>query len=222
MIKGGYTILKFAIFDVDLTLTSKDTFIEFYKFLCQEDKRFLIYLGNVLYSGLMYGLNFYDERKAKERYLSFLKGVSFDAVDEIGKKFFESWVLKKLIFKDGLLEIQKCKKLGFKTILISASPEFYLNNFSKMHCVDYVLATRYEVKNGLYTGKMIGRNNKGQEKVLRFYEFLNKNGIVDFDHDSSRMYSDSTNDLPLFNLVGNRFLINSRYRASDILNLRWE
>lgn len=215
-------MLKLAIFDVDLTLTSKDTFIEFYKFLCKKDKRFLLYLDKVLYSGLMYGLNLYDERRSKEKYLSFLNGMDFNIVDELGKDFFENNILKKLLYKDGILEMEKCKQLGYRVILISASPEFYLNNFNEMYCVDYVLGTKYEVKDGVYTAKMLGENNKGQEKVIRLHEFLDKNNMSDVEYENSRMYSDSLNDLPLFNLVGNRFLINSRRKIENILNLYWK
>lgn len=214
--------MKLAIFDVDLTLTSKDTFIEFYKFLCREDKRFLLYLDKVFYSGLMYGLKIYDERRSKEKYLSFLNGMDFDIVRDLGKKFFENNILKKLLYKDGLLEMEKCKQLGYKVILISASPEFYLNNFNEMYCVDYVLGTKYEVKDGVYTGKMLGKNNKGAEKVLRLHEFLEKNNLENVDYENSRMYSDSLNDLPLLNLVGNGFLINSKRKLENISNLYWK
>lgn len=214
--------MRFAIFDVDLTLTSKDTFIEFYKFLCKQDKRFLIYFNKVVHAGLMYCLKFYDEKKSKEQYLSFLNGLSVDVVNEFSKKFFEEHLLKKLLYKDGLLEIEKCKSKGYKVILISASPEFYLNNFNQLYSIDYVLGTRYEIKDGFYTGKMLGYNNKGEEKVLRLYEFLHKNNIENVDFQNSCMYSDSLNDLSLFNLVGNRFLINSKNKIDNIVNLYWK
>lgn len=214
--------MRFAIFDVDLTLTSKDTFIEFYKFLCKQDKRFLIYFNKVVHAGLMYYLKFYDEKKSKEQYLSFLNGLSVDVVNEFSKKFFEEHLLKKLLYKDGILEIEKCKSKAYKVILISASPEFYLNNFNQLYSIDYVLGTRYEIKDGFYTGKMLGYNNKGEEKVLRLYEFLHKNNIENVDFQNSCMYSDSLNDLPLFNLVGNRFLINSKNKVDNIVNLYWK
>lgn len=214
--------MKFAIFDVDLTLTSKDTFIEFYKFLCKQDKRFLIYFRKVVKSGLMYKLKVYDEVKSKEQYLRFLKGVSYERVDSLSEKFFNEYILKKIMFKDAIIEIEKCKALGYKTILISASPEFYLKNFKNIYSIDYVLGTKYEVKDGVYTGKMVGKNNKGEEKVLRFKEFLNQNNFYDVDFKKCRMYSDSLSDTPLFNLVGDRFLINSRKRIEGINNLSWK
>ena len=170
----------------------------------------------------MYCLKLYDEKKSKEQYLSFLNGLSVDVVNEFSKKFFEEHLLKKMLYKDGLLEIEKCKSKGYKVILISASPEFYLNNFNQLYSIDYVLGTRYEIKDGFYTGKMLGYNNKGEEKVLRLYEFLHKNNIENVDFQNSCMYSDSLNDLPLFNLVGNRFLINSKNKVDNIVNLYWK
>lgn len=214
--------MKFAIFDVDLTITCRDTFIEFYKFLCQRDKRFYLYFNKVLYSGLMYVIGVYDEKKSKEQYLSFLRGISVDAVDKLSQEFFDTYIVKKLLYRNAIFEMYKRREQGYKVILISASPEFYLNKFNQLYFVDYVLGTRYEIRDGFYTGKMSGYNNKGKEKVLRFEEFLRENNIENFDKENSYMYSDSLNDLPLFELVGNRFLINSRKRIPNITNLSWE
>ena len=220
--RNGDLKLKFAIFDVDLTITRKDTFIEFYKFLCTEDKRFYSYFNRVLFSGIMYKLKIYDEKKSKEQYLSIIKNLSVKTVDDISKKFFSEWIMKKLILDDAMLEIKMRKNQGYKIILISASPEFYLNNFHSLDFIDYVLGTKYEVIDGLYTGKMVGFNNKGSEKVSRFYKFLCENKFLNVDLENSCMYSDSLSDLPLFNIVGNRFIINSKKRIDDILNLYWK
>ncbi len=213
--------MRFAIFDVDLTITRKDTLIEFYKFLCSYDKRFLMYSHKALYSGLMYSLKFYDEKKTKEQFLSFLKGLSAEVVDELSKIFYEKCIMGKLLYSDAINEIEKRAKSGYKVVLISASPEFYLKNFNKWDSIYCVLGTRYEIENGIYTGRIVGNNNKGMEKVYRFYEFLYKNGINNYDLENSCMYSDSLNDLPLFNLVGNRYLINSKKKIENIYNLKW-
>ena len=213
--------MKFAIFDVDLTLTKRDTFIDFYKFLCKEDKRFYAYLNNVIFSGLMYGIKIYDERKSKEQYLSFLNGVHENVVDEFSRKFFYEHLMNKLIYKDAIIEIVKRKSEGYVIVLISASPEFYLKYFNELTYVDYVLGTKYEVVNGFYTGKMVGFNNKGKEKVFRFQELLFRENIRDYDFDNSIMYSDSLHDLPMFGMVGSGFLINNSKRVNGLINLNW-
>lgn len=214
-------MLKFAIFDVDLTLTRRDTFIEFYKFLCKQDKRFCFYAHKVIYSGIMYAIKIYDEKKSKEQYLSFLKGLSADVVDVFSEKFYKECILDKLMYVDGLKELKKRKEEGYVVILISASPEFYLNNFNSLDYVDYVIGTKYELQNGYYTGRMIGSNNKGYEKVVRLYEFMSDNNMKNVNFKESFMYSDSLNDLPLLELVGNKFLINSRKKIFNIKNLFW-
>lgn len=214
--------MKLAIFDVDLTITKKDTFIEFYKFLCKEDKRFLFYFNKVICSGILYGLKIYDEKKSKEQYLSFLKGLSIRSVNKLSEKFFNTHIVNKLLYSDALKEMELRKKQGYTVILISASPEFYLNKFKKLEFVDYVLGTVYEVKNGIYTGKMIGYNNKGEEKVNRLFRFLHKENIEHVNFNDSCMYSDSFNDIPLLNLVGNGFLINSKKKLDNIVNLNWK
>ena len=213
--------MKLAIFDVDLTLTKKDTFIEFYKFLCKEDKRFLLYFNKVISSGILYGLNIYDEKKTKEQYLSFLNGVSVESINFLAKKFYSEYIYKKLLYKDALKEIEKRKSQGYVVILISASPEFYLKEFHNLD-IDYVLGTRYESKNGVYTGKMIGCNNKGEEKVKRLFKLLSEENITNVDFEQCCMYSDSLYDLPLLNLVGKGYLINSNKKINNITNLNWK
>ena len=180
-----------------------------------------MYASKAIGSGLMYVLKFYDEKKSKELFLSFLNGLSVEAVCELSKIYYEKRIMKDLIYGDAIDEINKRKSEGYKVILISASPEFYLNNFNKLDSVDCVLGTRYEIEDGVYTGKIIGNNNKGTEKVYRFYEYLYKNGIRNYDLKNSCMYSDSLNDMPLFNLVGKKFLINSKKSVENILNLKW-
>ena len=213
--------MKFAIFDVDLTLTKKDTFIEFYKFLCKEDKRFYAYFNKAIFSGLMYVLKIYDEKKSKEQYLSFLNGICEDVLNRFARKFFYEYLINELIYRDAIIEIEKRKSEGYVIILISASPEFYLKYFNELSCIDYVLGTRYEIINGFYTGKMIGFNNKGREKVFRFRELLFEEKIRNYDFDSSIMYSDSLHDLPMFSIVGTGFLINSNKRVDKLINLNW-
>lgn len=214
--------MKFAIFDVDLTLTRKDTFIEFYKFLCKEDKRFCTYINKALSSAILYGLKIYDEKKSKENYLTFLRGLSEGAVDKLSYKFFRTYIMSKLLYEDGIEELKKRKEEGYEVILISASPEFYLKYFKDFTYVDHVIGTDYEVIDGYYTGRMIGNNNKGAEKVARLYEYLHDNNIKYFELRDSLMYSDSLHDLPLFSIVGERFLINSKKRVEGLTNLYWK
>lgn len=209
---------KLAIFDVDYTITSKETLIEFYKFCVKKNKKNVIYVPRVVFSGLMFVLGKYDEKKTKETFLKFIRNIDNDRVNELAHEYYKS-KLSKILYNDGINEIKRLKKEGYIVILVSASPEFYLNELYDIKEVDYIIGTRFEVKNNIFTGKMIGENCKGKEKVIRLKKLLKEKNI-DVDYTASYMFSDSLSDKPLFDLVGKPRLINYKKdsKAIDILN----
>ena len=115
---------------------------------------------------------------------------------------------------------QKLKKEGYKIYLISASPEFYLNEFYAIEEVDMIIGTRFLIDGGKFIRKMDGANCKGEEKVKRLKEVLKEKNI-EVDYENSYMFSDSLSDKPLLDLVGNAFLINYR-KKSEFKILKWK
>ncbi len=97
---------KLAIFDVDFTLTSKETLLQLFKFLIKEDKKNLKFLPRVFFSGLMYGLKFYDEKKVKQSFLKFIDGVEENDLKILVKKYYDE-VLSKIIYKDSIDMMKK-------------------------------------------------------------------------------------------------------------------
>lgn len=211
---------KLAIFDVDFTLTSKETLLQFYKFMIKKNPKFIIYIPRVVFSGLFYILKINDEKKTKEIFTRFIKGIREEDM-EITVKEFYSEVLSKIIYVDSIKMIKKLKKEGYKIILISASPEFYLMSLYNIKEVDKVIGSTIRTEQGVYENRMEGENCKGEEKVKRLMMYLKENNIkVDFKN--SYMFSDSLSDLPLFNLVGNPYLINYKNKHESIKILNWK
>ena len=66
---------KLAIFDVDFTITNKETLLEFFKFMLKKDKKNIKYLLRVIVSGILYGIKVYDEKRVKECFLKFIDGI---------------------------------------------------------------------------------------------------------------------------------------------------
>ena len=58
---------RLAIFDVDYTITKKETFMELYKYSIEENKKNLIFLPRAIFGGLMYVCNVYNEKQVKEK-----------------------------------------------------------------------------------------------------------------------------------------------------------
>lgn len=81
-------------------------------------------------------------------------------------------------------------------VIISASPDFLLDEIAGRAGFDYLICTRHSEK----TGTIVGENCRGQEKVRRLYEKFDKNDIKIID-----VYSDSyRHDKYIFALAGGK------------------
>ena len=209
---------KLAIFDIDYTITKKETLMEFYKYSLEEDIKNIRFLPRALYSGLMYGVGIYDERRVKECFFFFFDNIEEEKLQDLVKRFYKNR-LSKILYKDAVDMMYKLKKEGYDIYLISASPEFYINEFYNIDVVDKVIGTRFEFKEGKFIRKMLGSNCKGEEKVKRLKEVLSKENI-EVDFKDSYMFSDSLSDKPLLDLVGKPYLINYK-KKHEIEILKW-
>jgi len=210
---------KLAIFDIDYTITRKETLMEFFKYLVSKDIKNIKFLPRALYSGLMYGVKIYDEKRVKECFLKFIENIDEAELAKLTKLFYDERI-SKILYKDAVDMIKKLKKEGYMVILISASPEFYVKEFYAIKEVDLIIGTKFTFEGGKFVRKMDGNNCKGEEKVRRLNEFLKEKNIkVDFKN--SYMFSDSLSDKPLLDLVGNPYLINYK-KKNEIEILRWK
>ena len=209
---------KLAIFDIDFTITKKETFIQLFIYSIKKDIKNIKYIPRAIYSGVMYGLGFFDEKAVKECLIKFLVNKDESTLKRFVRGFYED-VLSKILYTDSINMIKKLKKEGCDVYLISASGEFYLKELYKIKEIDMIIGTRFEFKDGIFTGKMVGKNCKGEEKVHRLKEVLHKKKI-EVDFKNSYMFSDSLSDKPLLDLVGNPYLINYK-KKTNMKVLKW-
>jgi len=97
------------------------------------------------------------------------------------------------------------KRVGREVYISSSSPEDFLSILAEAFGVDGVIGTRAEVADGVYTGHLEGELCNRDEKARRVKELAEERGI---DLLRSFAYSDSINDLPLLELVGNPVAMN--------------
>ena len=210
---------KLAIFDIDYTITRKETLMEFFKYIVSKDIKNIKFLPRALYSGLMYGVKVYDEKKVKECFLKFIENIDETELAKLTKSFYDER-LSTILYKDAVNMIKKLKNEGYMVVLISASPEFYVKEFYAIEEVDLIIGTKFTFEGGKFIRKMSGNNCKGEEKVRRLNEVLKEKNIkVDFKN--SYMFSDSLSDKPLLDLVGKPYLINYK-KKHEIEILRWK
>lgn len=211
---------KLAIFDVDYTLTKRETLVEFYFFMLRKNPKFIKYLPKSLFSSLLYLLKVYDASKSKSTFIRFIDGIEENEMKKIVKEFYETR-FSKILYKDAIDMIRKMKAEGYKIYLISASAEFYLKELYNIKEVDKVIGTIFSTKNGLHSNQIQGENCKGEEKVRRLMSILKEENI-EVDFQNSYMFSDSLSDLPLFDLVGHPYLINFKKTHDKIEILKWK
>ena len=211
---------KLAIFDVDFTLTRRETLLEFYSFMIKKDFKHMRHIPKILTHSALYLLKFIPLKKIKEVFISFIDGIKEEDMRNHVKDFYKER-LSKILYKDAIAMIKKLKSEGYKIYLISASAEFYLNELYNIKEVDKVIGTRFICENGVHKSAMQGENCKGEEKVNRLMEEVKKENI-EVDFKSSYMFSDSMSDLPLFKLVGKPYLINYKQGHDNIEILKWK
>ena len=210
---------KLAIFDIDYTITKKETLMELFKYAISKDKKNLRFLPRAAFGGLMYVMKVYDEKTVKQKFLKFIDGIKEEDLSVLVKNFYRDR-LQNILYDDALTMMRNLKKEGYDVYLISASPEFYVNEFYNIDVVDKVIGTRFSFENGIFIRKMDGENCKGEEKVRRLKEVLRKENI-EVDFKNSYMFSDSLSDKPLLDLVGKPYLINYK-KKHDIEILKWK
>jgi len=100
---------------------------------------------------------------------------------------------------DALLAEHRSR--GDYLLIITATNAFVTRPIGESLGVDDLLATEPEIRDGRYTGKGVGTPCFREGKVTRLREWLQQH--PSYDLSESYFYSDSQNDLPLLEMVGN-------------------
>jgi len=191
-----------AFFDFDGTITTKDTLLEFIKF---SKGTIPFYIGFALNSPwlIAYRLKLISNQKAKERILAwFFHNMPLEAFQRSCDEFAQTSI-PALIRPKALHEIRQLQEKGFAVVIVSASPENWLQQWTSGLEVD-LIATRLETKqlkdSIRLSGKIQGINCHGQEKVRRIKEAYD---LSDFDN--IHAYGDTSGDKPMLALAAHSF-----------------
>ncbi|MFL5515628.1 MAG: HAD family hydrolase, partial [Gemmatimonadales bacterium] len=143
-------------------------------------------------------------RRAREVTLAAVKDRPIEEVAAMGKLVVERELLPRF-YPQAVELMNRHKRAGREVYISSSSPEDFLSILAAKFGVDGVIGTRAEVANGVYTGHLEGELCNREEKARRVQELAGERGI---DLIRSWAYSDSINDLPLLELVGNPVAMN--------------
>lgn len=97
------------------------------------------------------------------------------------------------------------REAGHLLVLATTTPHDLVAPLARRLGFDHLVATRYEVRDGVYTGSLDGRFVWGRGKLDSVRELAQRTGV---DLKESFAYSDSLYDLPLLSAVGHPFAAN--------------
>ena len=151
-----------AAFDFDGTISKRDTFLPFLQRLCGAQRVFRALAKSAGRSRL-------DRNAWKDGVLvHLLEGWRLDEVEAAGAEYAEFLHHDGRLRPEAVRRIEEHRRRGHAVVVVSASPEVYLAPLGGLLGTDAVLATRLEVTDdGVLTGRMLGANCRGPEKVAR-------------------------------------------------------
>lgn len=147
-----------------------------------------------------------DERSEalRERILAAVKGVPVDEVVALGDQFIPR--LADTVIPEAQVELDRMKAECRDRIIVSASPIEIVERLADRLGLEGAVATRSEIEDGKYTGKLDGPFCYGEGKVTAIERLARERG---YDLSSSVAYSDSISDLPFMRAVGIPVAINA-------------
>jgi HAD superfamily hydrolase (TIGR01490 family) len=205
-----------AFFDVDNTLVRGSTIYFLGRGMYQRGFFSKADISRFVLANLRFRLTGNEKQEEIIRFQNaatdFIGGHDVEEIKKVALAIYDEIVSPKLW--QGTIEIaQSHLRAGEEVWLVTAAPEDMATLIAQRLGLTGALGSKAEVKNGTYTGKMIGPLLHGKEKSDAVKELAKERG---FNLSQCYAYSDSNNDLPLLLTVGKPSAIN----PDAILRLR--
>lgn len=205
-----------AFFDVDNTLIRGSTLYFLGRGMYQRGYFSKRDISRFVLANLRFRLTGKENKEEIARYqksaTDFIGGHSVKDTEAIAQEIYDEFVSPALW--QGTIDIaQKHLSNNEEVWLVTAAPEDMAVLIAQRLGFTGALGSRAEIKDGSYTGAILGALLHGKEKVKAVTELALNSGI---NLEESYAYSDSHNDLPLLQCVGHPSAIN----PDAILSLR--
>lgn len=180
-------------FDVDNTLTVRDCVVPFMQKVAGRANFFAACFSRPVDLAKMV---IRRDRDAIKAYfiMKVFSGKKVDVINELGVEF-ASHVVNSRMREDVAQQMRWHQSQGHIVVLVSASLEPYLQPLGDLCEVDAVLCTELEHADGVFTGRIVGNNCRGDEKVRRINEWMKASGIP--SESLKFAYGDSSGDTAL-------------------------
>ena len=210
------TVKRAAFFDVDNTLIRGSTIYFLGRGMYQRGYFTKKDISRFVLANLRFRLTGKENKEEIARFqksaTDFIGGHSVKDIEAIGQEIYDEYVSPAIW--QGTIEIaQKHLSSNEEVWLVTAAPEDMAVLIAKRLGLTGALGSKAEIKDGAYTGAMLGALLHGKEKVVAVQDLAQRTGL---NLAECYAYSDSHNDLPLLQCVGHPSAIN----PDAILGLR--
>ena len=174
------------VYDFDGTIYRGDSSVDFWIFCMKRHPGIILDLPGQIFAAIKCKLGAIDKLRFKERYFSFLRRLK-DPRAEVSL----FWDAKQKRIKEWYLNRKQEDDL-----IISASPEFLLNEICRRTGIRHLIASDVDIASGTFASP----NCYGSEKLRRFKEAFPETSIEEF-------YSDSRSDQCLAEIAEKAFIV---------------
>jgi HAD-superfamily subfamily IB hydrolase, TIGR01490 len=140
----------------------------------------------------------------RERALELAGGHTESELLDLADEVYDRYIKRKL-WPETVALAREHLAQGHQVWLITATPVAIAKVITDRLGLTGALGTEIEVADGVLTGRLLGHILHGERKAMAATELARR---LDADLAQCWAYSDSRNDIPLLNLVGNRVVVN--------------
>ncbi|BBP43235.1 HAD family hydrolase [Thiosulfativibrio zosterae] len=192
--------MKLAIFDLDNTLIAGDSDYLWGKFLIQKgavDPAFFEAENDRFYANYKNGtLNIMEYQRFS---LKPLTQYPMQTLLDWHQEFMQT-MIEPIYLQKAQDLVNQHKANGDTLLIITATNSFVTRPIGLRYGIDHLIGTDPEIINHCFTGEVSGTPSFQDGKVIRLNDWLEEHP---FDLKDAYFYSDSRNDLPLLEAVGN-------------------
>lgn len=202
-----------VIFDLDSTITKKDTYVAFLISLLRKYPVRLLRCGFLPVAIILHKTGLKDNSWLKEIFLKAIAGdINKTQLDSCADHFLKQ-LQAQGIYSKALQKIQQHQQANHKLVLASASFDFYVEKLGRQLGFDTIICTQSTWDNqDKLTGKIDGYNCYGVNKLNRLMDY--------FEQDRTTLfligYSDHHSDKPFLNWVDQAIAVNPTDKLKQI------
>lgn len=212
--------MKLAIFDLDNTLIAGDSDCLWGEYLSEHG-----YVDPTLH-----------KEKHEKFYLDYISGkldiyafLKFQLQALVGheqktlhtrRDIYIKEKIKPVILKKAQETVENHRRLKHELIIITATNHFLTQPIANIFNINNLIACEPEIKNGKYTGNIVGTPSYAKGKIIRLNEWLQEKNTKLTE---SWFYTDSHNDLPLLKIVDHAIAVDpDEHLRKKAQELNWK